>query len=285
MRQSILIEKAVILDRYYIGLQYAMVHSGLVHLIGSKSNMHQKIFIMIAFIFGAQCTTEKRNNSVDSQLFAVQKCSSDGIAACTKADGGKDCFERCGMKPSARYCRMEELTKCIEKGGSPGCYKEQCGRVIGGNGLFRPANGPGLTTLPAQGFGFEAFDVDWMRYGQPKTIARIKELAARTYARTGFMLYIGDLSDSSGGNSGRHVGHGDGLEVDIAIMGNTPSVKCYNYWDDCYNRDAQIALIEEVIEMGGASGILFNDPAVQARFPYFVSNAAGHHNHIHINWH
>jgi hypothetical protein len=246
--------------------------------------MYQKIFLMFVVAWGVQCTSEQRDNSGDSQFFAVQKCSSEGIAACTNADGGKECFERCNVKPSAQYCRMEELNKCLDKGGSSGCFKEQCGRVGGGNGVFRPANGPGLTKMPSQGFGFQAWDVDWMRYGQPKTIARIKELAARTYARTGYMLFVGDLSDSRGGNSGRHAGHGDGLEVDIAVMGNTPLVECYNYWDKCYNRDAQIAVIEEIIEMGGASGVYFNDPAVLARFPGFVSEKPDHHHHIHINW-
>ena len=139
--------------------------------------------------------------------------------------------------------------------------------------------------LPAQGYGYETFDVESMRYGQPKTIARIKELAIRVYNKTGHKLYVGDLSNSGGGNSGRHAGHYNGIEVDIAIMGNTPTVSCYTIWEGCYLRSAQVALVNEILNMGGSTGMLFNDHAVQSRFPGFVGSAYGHDNHLHVNWH
>lgn len=150
---------------------------------------------------------------------------------------------------------------------------------------FNPKNAPGLMAFPKAGPGFETYHGSAMSYGQPKTIARIKELAKRVFAKTGLKLYVGDLSNRSGGNNGLHAGHYDGLEVDVAIMGNTASIWCSYFTDGCYNRRAQIAMIDEVIAMGGATSVYFLDPQVKSRFPQFVRQIQGHKDHVHINWH
>lgn len=241
-------------------------------------------FLMLALLV-VGCTSEKPARQADSSVLAREKCTSDGIFACTQGGGGEGCFSRCNTKPSEKYCSMSALDKCLDNRGGSACFEKNCGAGSGGgSGAFSPPNSSGLVKLPSAGPGYEAYDVDWMRYGQAKTIARIKTLAQRVYAKTGYKIFIGDLSDSSGGNSGRHSGHYDGLEVDIAIMGNTTSIMCYNYWDGCYNRRAQIAVIDEIRAMGGASSVLFNDWNVQSVFPQFVSSASGHDNHIHVNW-
>ncbi|MEY3902593.1 MAG: hypothetical protein RL189_1899 [Pseudomonadota bacterium] len=213
------------------------------------------------------------------------RCSVKDISDCTDARGGLSCFSRCGFKPSENFCAMESLNKCLDGKGGTTCYQKHCNSSVH-SGPFNPSNGSGgLVRLPAQGYGYETFDVENMRYGQPKTVARIKELAIRVYNKTGYKLYVGDLSNSGGGNGGRHAGHYDGIEVDVAIMGNTPTVSCYTIWEGCYVRSAQMALVNEVLNMGGSTGMLFNDVAVQSRFPGHVHSAGGHDNHIHINWH
>jgi hypothetical protein len=180
---------------------------------------------------------------------------------------------------------MESLKKCIDNQGGDSCYQKHCNSKIH-SGPFNPPNGNGvLIQLPSQGYGYETYDVESMRYGQPKTIARIKELAVRVYNKTGLKIYVGDLSNSGGGNSRRHAGHYSGLEVDIAIMGNTPTKNCYTIWEPCYVRNAQMVLVGEILNMGGSTGMLFNDYSVQSRFPGSVGSASGHDNHLHVNWH
>lgn len=234
------------------------------------------------------CTQNQTPAQPDAGVLAVgdstAKCTVKDIFDCTTSAGGLTCFDRCGFSPSDKFCNMEKLDKCLDaKGGNP-CYKKYCG-ASAHSGPFTPPGGTGLVQLPSQGYGYQTFDVEWMRFGKPKTIARIKELAIRVYNKTGKKIFVGDLSNSSGGNGGRHAGHYDGIEVDIAVMGNTPTVNCYTIWEGCYLRSASIVLIGEIRAMGGASGVLFNDSAVRSRFPGFVSFAGGHDNHYHVNWH
>lgn len=223
-----------------------------------------------------------------SQLMLVDdtanKCTVKDINDCTSAAGGLTCFDRCGFKPSDKFCNMKQLDDCLDAKGGTTCYKKHCGAFVH-SGPYTPPGGSGLTKLPAEGYGFQTYDVEWMRYGKPKTIARVKELAIRVYNKTGMKIFVGDLSNSGGGNGGRHAGHYDGLEVDIAVMGNTPTVNCYTIWEGCYLRNASIALINEIRSMGGAKGVYFNDATVRARFPGFVTPAGGHDNHYHVNWH
>jgi hypothetical protein len=244
--------------------------------------------ILVSFASVGACTANQTGrNSAD--FMAVDageaKCTVKDISDCTDARGGLSCFSRCGFKPSENFCAMEPLEKCLNSKGGTTCYQKHCSSEVH-SGPFNPSNGSGgLVKLPASGYGYETFDVESMRYGQPKMVARIKELAIRVYNKTGYKLYVGDLSNASGGNSGRHAGHYDGLEVDIAIMGNTPTVSCYTIWEGCYLRSAQAALIGEILNMGGSTGMLFNDSSVQSKYPGFVGSASGHDNHLHVNWH
>lgn len=251
--------------------------------------MRNFIISLVAGVLTFAACTDQRPQTVTSTVMAVDndapRCTVKDISACTDNRGGFACFSRCGFKPSENFCSMEALKKCEENRGGDSCFQKYCNSKVH-SGPFNPSNGSGgLMKLPAQGYGYETFDVESMRYGQPKTIARIKELAIRVYNKTGYKLYVGDLSNSGGGNSGRHAGHYDGLEVDIAIMGNTPTVSCYTIWEGCYLRSAQMAVVGEILNMGGSTGMLFNDSAVQSRFPGSVSYSGGHDNHIHVNWH
>ncbi|NBO39546.1 hypothetical protein EBU99_13290 [bacterium] len=235
----------------------------------------------------AACTKSESQEQAASVLTAPPStglmCSAKQITDCTESAGGLPCFTRCNLQPSDKFCDMEALDKCLDNKGGNGCYKKHCDGSVH-SGPFNPANGSGLMKLPSEGYGYQTFDVEYMRYGQPKTIARIKELAVRVFNKTGLKLFVGDISNSSGGNSGRHAGHYDGVEVDIAIMGNTPTVSCFTIWESCYARPAQITLINEILNMGGSTGMLLNDGNVQARFNGFVGSANGHDNHLHVNW-
>lgn len=244
-------------------------------------------FLCIAASLLASCTEQEKPRSSASLMLvddAPAKCTVKDISDCTNSAGGLSCFTRCGFQPSDKFCRMDTLDKCLDAKGGNSCYVKHCNASVH-SGPFTPPSGEGLVKLPQQGYGYETFDVEYMRYGKPKTIARVKELAIRVYNKTGTKIYVGDLSNSGGGNGGRHSGHYDGVEVDIALMGNTPTVNCYTIWEGCYLRSASIVLINEIIKMGGATGVLFNDAAVQSKFPGFVSYAGGHDNHYHVNWH
>ena len=250
----------------------------------------KRFFLIIGLVIASVVACTK-NDAVMSGESAVMvagnepaKCTVKDIFDCTTSAGGLTCFDRCGFKPSDKFCNMKKLDDCLDANGGNTCYKKHCG-ASAHSGPFSPPGGQGLVKLPEQGYGYETFDVEWMRYGKPKTIARIKELAIRVYNRTGKKIFVGDLSNSSGGNGGRHAGHHSGVEVDIAVMGNTPTVNCYTIWEGCYLRSASMVLIGEIKAMGGATGVLFNDSTVQSRFPGFVSFAGGHDNHYHVNWH
>lgn len=244
--------------------------------------------IILATCAAAACTVQDAPTEDSTRVSSLDsdnpKCEVKEITACADSAGGLGCFTRCNVQPSETYCRVDSLKTCLDSGGGNGCYKKHCG-TDAHSGPFSPPRGSKLAVLPTSGYGFETYDVTWMRYGKPQTIARLKELAIRVYNKTGLKLYIGDLSDKYGGNGGRHSGHRGGTEVDIAIMGNSPTVKCYNIWENCYLRPASEVLVREVINMGGATSLLFNDSAIQRKFPGFVGFARGHDNHYHINWH
>lgn len=246
-----------------------------------------KLFIIGALGLAA-CTVSEIQPTEGTQVSSLDggesRCEVKDIAACTSSAGGLSCFTRCGLQPSDKFCKVDSLNVCLKSGGGNGCYKNHCGESAH-SGIFSPARGSKLEVLPATGYGYETYDVTWMRYGKPQTIARIKELAIRVYNKTGIKLYVGDISDKYGGNGGRHSGHHGGVEIDIAVMGNTPTVKCYNIWENCYMRSASEVLVREVINMGGATSVLFNDPALQSKFPGFVGYARGHNDHYHVNWH
>lgn len=222
--------------------------------------------------------------AVDNNKDDAPQCTVKDISSCTDARGGYTCFSRCGFKPSENFCAMEALDKCLDNKGGSSCYQRHCNSKVH-SGPFNPSNRSGLMLLPAQGYGYETYDVESMRYGQPKTIARIKELAVRVYNKTGLKIFVGDISNSAAGNSGRHAGHYGGIEVDIAVMGNTPTKNCYTIWDACYVRSAQMVLVSEILNMGGSTSMLFNDYSVQRRFSGSVGSASGHDNHLHVNWH
>ena len=132
------------------------------------------------------------------------------------------------------------------------------------------------------GVGYDFYDP--LKTGTFKTILRLKELAKRVYRRTGFPIYIGDLSNKWGGNSGLHSGHYGGKEVDIAVMGNSPDQWVSYYYHAEYNRQASEVLIEELKAMGGVRFIYFNDPVLIQKYPGFVRRAYGHDDHYHIYW-
>jgi len=136
--------------------------------------------------------------------------------------------------------------------------------------------------LPTSGIGFETYDQ--LRFGTPKTIARIKELANRVFRKSGYPVFIGDISDHNGGNGGVHEEHLGGVDVDIAVMGNTPGVFCGTYQDACYKRDAMRMLIQEIMTMGGAHSMLFNDPVLLREYPNLSPSNRSHDNHIHVRW-
>lgn len=249
----------------------------------------KRFFLLLSLGLAAlvACTNNEKTSTSSTLAIpddAPAKCTVKDISDCTTAAGGLTCFSRCGFEPSDKFCSMETLDNCLDAKGGNGCYKKHCGASVH-SGPFTPPSGNGLVRLPAEGYGYQTFDVDWMRYGKPKTIARIKELAIRVYNKTGKKIFVGDLSSSSGTNGGRHAGHYDGIEVDIAVMGNTPTTNCYTIWEGCYLRSASLVLVKEILNMGGSTGILFNDSAVQSQFPGFVSRASGHDNHYHVNWH
>ncbi|NBW80353.1 hypothetical protein EBR21_01235 [bacterium] len=249
-------------------------------------NLFALVLVSLATVVA--CTANQTDrNSADFMAVDTSEahCTVKDISDCTDAHGGLSCFSRCGFKPNENFCAMDTLNKCLDNKGGTTCYQKHCSSDVH-SGPFNPPNrSSGLVKLPPSGYGYETFDVESMRFGQPKTIARIKELAVRVYNKTGYKLFVGDMSNAAGGNSGRHAGHYDGIEVDIAIMGNTPTVSCYNIWESCYLRSAQSVLMGEILNMGGATSMLFNDYAVQSKFPGFVGSASGHDNHLHVNWH
>jgi hypothetical protein len=67
-------------------------------------------------------------------------------------------------------------------------------------------------------------------------------------------------------------------------MGNTPGVFCGTYQDACYKRDAMRMLIQEIMTMGGAHSMLFNDPVLLREYPNLSPSNSSHDNHIHVRW-
>lgn len=224
-----------------------------------------------------------------------ETCSTQGIFNCIKNDKrGPYCYSQCGVD-SKYFCPQTAVDICIKNdGGSNACHAKYC--KGGGDGEFlaeeiiksKGLDPDGLMLFPRPaegGVGYEFYAPDYMKYGTRKTIARVQELAKRLFRKTGHILYIGDLSNANGGNSGRHGGHYDGKEVDFGVIGNSPANFVSDYdRNKYYDRHATRVLIKELKLMGGVKNIFFNDPVLINEFPGFVQRASGHYNHIHVNW-
>ncbi len=210
------------------------------------------------------------------------KCTPGIILACLDSNAGRTCFDRCDVETDRLFCNEQLLAKCKANKGNNSCYNKYCGEPAT-SGAFRPKSGSSsLIELPKSGIGYETYDQ--LRFGTPKTIERIKELANRVFRKSGYPVFIGDISDRNGGNGGVHAEHIGGVDVDIAVMGNTPGVFCGTYKDSCYSRPAMRKLIQEITAMGGAPRMLFNDPVLLGEFSHLSPSDASHDNHIHIRW-
>jgi hypothetical protein len=189
------------------------------------------------------------------------------------------------------YCEQSTLKSCIAGGGGDaGCHKKACDG--GGTGYYNVN-----TDLARQGLNGDSYlnmgkrtttgigYVMWadLTYAKARTVLRLKELAKRVYRRTGFPLYITDLSKNGGGWNAAHATHEHGDDIDIGIMGNTPT-KIVSYYDQAgHNLNASKVLIEEALNMGGVQGIYFNDARIY-KYNSNVSYVPGHRDHMHINW-
>lgn len=223
-----------------------------------------------------------RESPVEKTIGQTGQCSPASILGCLDAQGGYACFDRCAVKLDGLYCNMDKFEPCRDKSGGDACYKKFCGGKPS-SGAFEPkSTSTALARLPKIGVGFEFYDV--LQHAKPKTLERIMELSNRVFRKSGYPVYVGDMSNSSGGNSGRHAGHYDGVEVDIAVMGNTPKQFCGTFRDSCYNRAAMRVLIKEIVSMGGATSMYFNDPVLLQEFNQ-LSYVGGHDDHLHVNWH
>jgi len=223
-----------------------------------------------------------RESTVEKIIGDKDKCGPSSILSCLDAVGGYACFDRCAVEPDVLFCDQELLNTCVKNSGGDVCYRKFCGKKVS-TGAFKPkSDSKNLALFPKNGIGFEFYDL--LQYARPRTIERILELTNRVFRKSGYPVYVGDMSNSSGGNSGRHAGHYDGIEVDIAVMGNTPKLFCSTYRDACYNRDAMRILIKEILNMGGTSSLYFNDPVLLNEFSQ-LSYVGGHDDHLHVNWH
>lgn len=218
------------------------------------------------------------------------KCSTSQIFECLEAKKGKTCLSECRVT-SKYFCEKTRLKKCLDAdGGENACHAKYCHG--GGNGEFmslallkeRKLNPNSLAELenPDDGVGYGFYDP--LKTGTNRTLVRIQELARRVFRRSGYPMYIGDLSNKSGGNSGRHAGHIGGKEFDVGVMGNTPATFVGKYNHKGYNRNASRIMIEEAIKMGGLRFVYFNDPVLIKEFPGKVRWAAGHADHYHFYW-
>lgn len=221
-----------------------------------------------------------------------QTCSTTKIFACLRNKGGKTCLSSCDVT-TKYFCEKSRLKACISaEAGEAACYAKYCDG--GGEGEFmslallksRGLNPNALNRLerPDDGAGYGFYDPDYMKFGTNRTLVRLQELAKRTFRKSGQLIYIGDLSNSGGGNSGRHSGHIGGKEFDLGVIGNTPAIFVGRYDHQGYDRDATRIMIREAFKMGGLRLIYFNDPVLQREFPGKVKNAGGHADHLHFYW-
>ncbi|WP_232367244.1 penicillin-insensitive murein endopeptidase [Desulfocicer vacuolatum] len=77
------------------------------------------------------------------------------------------------------------------------------------------------TVLPAQGRGYQVVRLKRQRYfGHPTLISLIEDLGQQVFANDWGILYIGDLSQKTGGPMPNgHASHQNGLDADIMLMG------------------------------------------------------------------
>lgn len=219
-----------------------------------------------------------------------QSCSTSAIFQCLRDEKGSSCLSSCGVGKTY-FCEQGRLDACIKAdGGENACYAKHCNG--GGEGEFmslallkeRGLNPNSLAKLegPKNGAGYDFYDP--LKHGTNRTLVRIQELAKRVFRKSGHLMYIGDLSNSGGGNSGRHAGHIGGREFDVGVMGNTPAIFVGKYTHAGYSRQASRVMIREAIAMGGLRFIYFNDPVLIKEFPGKVRYAYGHDDHYHFYW-
>jgi hypothetical protein len=298
--------------KLYSMILAALVMAGL-SACGSKDSSQSSVSALTSVYIkiGAQptylkATVEQASTLVDGQ----QKCELMAGKIILLADWPQDAGDHtlvtlryplpnCALNQGYVYiphiARQNEGTFNLPGTGASGAAAAVAGGVSGATGGFGGASSGRFTPncssrsvtvrVSANGNGVRTYGDGALGYGTCATIERINELARRMVAKTGFPIFVGDVSAYGGGNLGRHKTHVYGDDMDIATMGNTDRTECYNYNTPCYNRAASRALIQEIIAMGGVTGICFNDPAILSEFPGVVRYCAGHENHYHVEWH
>lgn len=268
-------------------------------MITLRGKMILNSLIVSTFFFAAACGSFELNGQ-QSELNGEPETSRDRFVCKTGGEGvllrvepgSEDSLE--GLPDNAVVVYSGEASgeyvKVTSKSsGKKGWIKARylCIAPTVSSGKFTPnCSSKDITfKLPESGEGFGTYQYDELVYGNCATVQRIKELGRRILAKTKYPIYVGDLSAYGGGNLGRHQTHEFGDDVDVAIMGNTSTVFCSKYSEACYDRNASRALIKEVISMGGATGICFNDSVMINEFPGFVRYCDGHDDHYHIEWH
>lgn len=227
-------------------------------------------------------------NELNCVTSKTDSCTEKGMQTCLENSGGEGCFKNCNKDPKL-FCKMEKVKKCLSFDGGAPCYEKHCSVSL--TSKFKPSNMSNSvnTYLPKKGFGFQCYDDhDLNVFGTPRTIERLKELGRRVKIKTGQKIFVGDISKKWGGYLWPHAGHRNGNEVDFANMGKTDDCISYNINDGCYSREANMALIETAIQMGGVKEVLFNDPVIRAKinkkYGPIMRYSRGHHHHIHITW-
>lgn len=136
------------------------------------------------------------------------------------------------------------------------------------------------TLLPAAGAGYYTYGPVDHRYGQAHVVAAITAFASRwAEEHPSWLIGIGDLSRRGGGDTPRHSGHENGLNIDLRPMRSDGRHEPVTIYQAAYSHERTGALAGALRAMREMELILFNDRAITG-----VKWWAGHDNHLHLQF-
>lgn len=143
----------------------------------------------------------------------------------------------------------------------------------------------GFTELPKDGPGFKRQGGNITAWGTPSTIESFMSIAKNWSEKSDKLIYYNDLSQKNGGDHPAHKSHETGTDIDIRPIRKDNKNEGGITWESSsYDRDATRKLIEIILKDPNVESIYFNDPVLIKEFKDRVIFAAGHHNHLHINF-
>lgn len=129
------------------------------------------------------------------------------------------------------------------------------------------------------GKGYYSYEPAKNQYGTSETSAALIRICQKfTTAYPDVLVGIGDMSLANGAEMKPHKTHRNGRNADIRPLRKDGKMERVSIGDAQYSHERTKALVEIIRADSNFKSVLFNDLAIP-----FVTQYAGHNNHLHIS--